>query len=247
MSIEIFNADCFDIFHTIKEKSIDLVILDLPYGQTGCNWDIPINLTDLWVELKRIGKPNTPFIFFTTTKFGYKLIEANEKWFRYDLVWNKMKNVGFLNARKMPMRTHEMIYIFYDKLPAYNIEKYHSYSESTREDKNKILPKNVYRELLERTRGLWTPRLPISIIDSLVTKERYHQTMKPNELLVWLIKYYSNDGATILDPTMGSGSTGVACKELQRNFIGIEKDKSIFETAEKRLNDIIKENIIETI
>jgi site-specific DNA-methyltransferase (adenine-specific) len=109
---KIYNSDCFDVFPLIKNKSIDLVLVDLPYGQTACDWDIKINLDNMWKELKRISKDNCQFVFFTTTKFGVELINSNPKWFRYDLVWEKHNAVGFLNANKMPLRNHEMIYIF---------------------------------------------------------------------------------------------------------------------------------------
>ena len=109
---DIYNNDCFDVFPLLKNKSVDLVLVDLPYGQTDCHWDVKINLVDMWKELKRISKDNCQFVFFTTTKFGSELINSNPKWFRYDLVWEKYTNVGFLNSKYMPLRNHEMIYIF---------------------------------------------------------------------------------------------------------------------------------------
>lgn len=108
----IFNDDCFNVLNKIENKKVDLVLVDLPYGQTACDWDVCINLCEMWKNLKRICKDNCQYIFFTTTKFGYKLIESNPKWFRYDLVWEKHIAVGFLSANKMPLRAHEMIYIF---------------------------------------------------------------------------------------------------------------------------------------
>lgn len=110
----IVNADCFDEFKNIADKTIDLVVVDLPYGQTDCEWDVKINLNQMWSELKRICKYNAMYVFFTTTKFGYELINSNPRWFRYDLVWEKSRTVGYLSANKMPLRTHEMIYIFAD-------------------------------------------------------------------------------------------------------------------------------------
>ena len=106
---DIYNNDCFDVFPLLKNKTVDLVLVDLPYGQTDCHWDIKINLVDMWKELKRISKDNCQFVFFTTTKFGVELINSNPKWFRYDLVWEKYINVGFLNSKYMPLRNHEMI------------------------------------------------------------------------------------------------------------------------------------------
>mgnify|MGYP003652329025 CR=1 FL=1 len=108
------NADCFDEFKNIKDKTIDLVCVDLPYGQTACKWDSVIDLSKMWDELKRICKEGTVYVFFCTTKFGNTLINSNKKWFRYDLVWEKSKSVGFLSANKLPLRQHEMIYVFYN-------------------------------------------------------------------------------------------------------------------------------------
>ena len=109
---KLYNDDCFNVFKTIEDNTINMVLVDLPYGQTACDWDIQIDLTKMWKELRRIGKDNCTHVFFTTTKYGYKLIESNPVWFRYDLVWEKHKSVGYLSANKMPLRSHEMIYIF---------------------------------------------------------------------------------------------------------------------------------------
>lgn len=238
--IRIENMDCLIGMQSISDNSVDLVILDLPYGQTACKWDIPINLNDLWVQLKRVGKINTAYVFFTTTKFGYELIKSNEKWFRYDLVWNKQKNVGFLNARKMPMRCHEMIYVFYNKLPTYNLNDNHIHTPP--HDKQSKYNGDVYGDgggTLTQVHGSqWNPRLPSSILDFKTEKNRckqFHQTEKPIDVLQWIIKYYSKEGDTVLDPTVGSGSTAVACKLLKRNCIGFEMDVTIFNVLKNRL------------
>jgi len=238
--IRIENMDCLIGMQSIQDNSVDLVILDLPYGQTACKWDIPINLNDLWIQLKRVGKINTAYLFFTTTKFGYELIKSNEKWFRYDLVWNKQKGVGFLNARKMPMRSHEMIYVFYNKLPTYNINEYHIHTPPR--VKQAPYKGGLYGDgggmLVQACGSQWNPRLPISIIDFQTPKNRvkqFHSTEKPIGVLQWIIKYYSKEGDTVLDPTVGSGSTAVACKLLKRNCIGFEMDTTIFNIAKKRL------------
>jgi site-specific DNA-methyltransferase (adenine-specific) len=243
--MELINGNCLENLKDISNNSIDLVILDLPYGQTDCVWDIKINLDDLWIELKRIGKVNTAYIFFTTTKYGYELIKSNEKWFRYDLVWSKpSSNAGFLNCKRMPLRSHEMIYFFYNKLPLYNISEYHnkikisSYTE-------KISNSDIYgkkKTNLKKSGPSWEPKLPKSILEFDIKnniKSRLHRTQKPIELLKWLIKYYSKEGDVVLDPTMGSGSTGIACLETNRKFVGIELDNEIFELAKKRINEFV--------
>jgi hypothetical protein len=121
--MELYNKDCFEAFKDIKDRTIDLFVLDLPYGQTACKWDSIIDLKEMWVQIKRIMKKEAVIVFFTTTKFGYKLIQSNEKWFRYDLVWKKSRKVGFLSANKMPLRQHEMMYVFKEKGGTYNPQK----------------------------------------------------------------------------------------------------------------------------
>ena len=117
------NEDCFGAFKKVKDKTVDLFLLDLPYGQTACKWDSIIDLTEMWKEIKRTMKKEAVIVFFCTTKFGYKLIQSNEKWFRYDLVWKKSRKVGFLSANKMPLRQHEMMYVFKEKGGTYNPQK----------------------------------------------------------------------------------------------------------------------------
>jgi DNA modification methylase len=236
--MELINDDCLKALINIPDKSVNLVIADLPYGQTSNNWDIKIDLTKLWEELKRVGTINCAYMFFTTTKFGIDLIQSNKEWFRYDLVWKKPKGTGFINSKKMPMRSHEMIYVFYNKLPTYNIEGNH-----TKQKRNvKDITVNKGESCFNMTRTastVYTPRLPLTVLefDGINNiKNRYHTTEKPVDLLEWIIRYYSNEGETILDPTMGSGSTGVACKNLKRKFIGIEMDKTIYDVAVARIN-----------
>lgn len=236
----LLNGNCLELIKDISDNSVDLVICDLPYGQTDCAWDNRIDLGQLWIELKRIGKTNTPYFFFCTTKFGYELIKSNEKWFRYDLVWSKENsNTGFLNARKMPMRGHEMIYVFYDKLPYYNIEDNHVYIGKN--NKNKIITHNsIYGSnpnLVQVSGRMWEPPLPKSVIKYNVNmnrKKQNHPTEKPIGILEWIIKYFSKKGDVVFDPTMGSGSVGVACNNLERDFIGFEMDKEFFDVACKR-------------
>jgi len=399
--IQIFNDDCLDRLGKLElGRKVDLVIVDLPYAQTACKWDSLIDLSKMWDELKKICKRDCIFVFFCTTKFGYKLIQSNEKWFRYDLIWEKSRKVGFLSANKMPLRKHEMMYVFADDssddlennrnlglrayaekvknyinkpikiidkavgnqgvhhfysfkstqfgLPTektYNIliEKYklrempefreyesltsewakileptynpqktegkpykikqgsktkiywndenyrkiitinkgdrhpHSilhYPEAPEEQKerkhemmyvfkekqgtynpqktegNKIRnwskTKNInsqsyYRKEGETYRSDFKKesdngtRHPTSIVAFNNPKKSLHRTQKPTDLIEWLIKSYSNEGDLILDHTMGSGSTGIACLNTGRYFIGIEKDKDIFLTARNRL------------
>lgn len=238
MNIELYNDDCMNVLDNIEHK-IDLALFDLPYGQTICEWDNKIDLSLMWQKLKKISKPNTCFIFFTTTKFGYELIKSNEKWFRYDLVWSKPnRSAGFLNAKKMPLRSHEMIYVFYDKLPTYNVMEYHKIVFKS-VDKGKTKTDSVYGFNTNNCGNTYEPRIPKSILEFDIPnkkRNRNHPTGKPVDLLKWLIKYYSNEGDVVLDITMGSGSTGVAARELNRYFIGIEMEKKYYDVACDRIS-----------
>jgi len=400
----LFNGDCLEVMKTLDDKSIDLVFCDLPYGQTSCKWDCKIDLEEFWKQIMRIKKLNTPIFFTTTTKFGVELIQSAPKkcFFRYDLVWVKSAPAGFLCAKKMPMRKHEMIYVFYEKLPFYDLsrhthkfikkettsDKIQSKNYETDDRKNplkqmgsqtgnkgydpplpvsvikKVERKSTYGEIethdlktgknngvprydpplptsvvkeensnknselygkikdngyyKQRKSGEGTaydPPLPVSVVSgaSLAVKQgnititelepepepqscspegeddykegivykipfkksenadkQYqklgrknnesaydpplpntlleinstrgkHSTEKPVALMEWILSYYSKEGDIILDPTMGSGSTGVACKNLNRNFIGIELDPEIFEVAKSRNpNELVK-------
>jgi len=229
--MQIYNDDCFNVLGSIEEK-IDMVLVDLPYGQTACKWDTKIDLDKMWEKLKKICKDECIYIFFTTTKYGVDLINSNRKWFRYDIAWIKHLPVGFLNANKMPLRTHEMIYVFYKKRGTYNPQKTDGkkYKHNGRNDAN--IYGNIKTIKTNNTDG---KRYPVSHIKIKVDRRIKHRTAKPVKLCDWLIKTYSNEGDVVLDFTMGSGSTGVSCKNTKRKFIGIEKDKKIFEYAKKRL------------
>lgn len=270
-----------------SNNSIDLLFCDLPYGQTSCKWDSLIDLELFWKEVNRICKDTTPMFFTCSTKFGVSLINSNPKNFRYDLVWVKSAPCGFLNAKKMPMKKHEMIYVFYKKLPLYDLSSHkHKFLKEGKSSKGDVgnecygkfsyynngekgyeppLPNSVikqerntpkleecfgkeylknkpnYREINPNLGAngtdchIYEPPLPHSLLE-IKSEKGKHATQKPTELIKWILKYYSKEGDTILDPTMGSGSTGIACKEMNRNFIGIEKDEKIFKNAEERLN-----------
>ncbi len=395
--MNLINGNCLEEMKKMEAKSVDLIFCDLPYGQTSCKWDCCINLQEFWKEVMRVKKTNTPIIMTTTTKFGISLIQSAPKKcpFRYDLVWCKSAPAGFLSAKKMPMRKHEMIYVFYEKLPFYDLSSHtHKFIKETvnkrngkdgvdnkgmvknrskTEIQNKYdppLPTSLIKEdLVERIinnknsnkGGLYTnidryedvkydpplptslikednncsydvnkncygggkegrikiskdkkdhqqkynPPLPTSLIkeddkniidgDTYNTKQRKkpikreppnkydppltnslvkedmhtlygdikekgiphtttydpplpnslleikstrgkgkHSTQKPVQLMEWVLKYYSKEGDLVLDPTMGSGSTGVACKNMNRKFIGFELDKDIFKVAQGR-------------
>ena len=348
--MELLFGDCLELMPEIKDNSVDLLFCDLPYGQTSCKWDSLIDLEEFWKQVNRICKDDAPMLFTCSVKFGNTLINSNPKCFRYDLIWVKSKVVGFLNAKKMPMKKHEMVYVFYRKIPKVyteNISLHHTHkfikeTENKRNGKDGVdnkgyiknrsktetynkydppLPNSVIKEnkdyenrtikkrntikkeenygkeylnkkvnyrKYDPTLGgkpeshIYDPPLPNSVIkddkvNTYMSKEGIiynggkpytlnnyqerkkgepayepplpnslleckseggkHSTQKPVTLMEWILKYYSREGAVVLDPTMGSGSMGVACKNMNRYFIGMEKDEKIFEVAMERLND----------
>ena len=336
--MELYNDDCLKVMKEFESNSIDLLFCDLPYGQTNCKWDSLIDLDEFWKQVNRICKDSTPMFFTCSTKFGVSLINSNPKNFRYDLIWVKSAPCGFLNAKKMPMKKHEMVYVFYKKLPLYDLSSHtHKFKkekevqktyESTtlygdkkiidykdrsapvydpplptsvvkeelcnydvnknaygggKEGRIKIskdkkehetrydppLPTSVVREeTIKQIRNtpkqeegygkeylknkpnyrkinpnlgatgtdshIYDPPLPNSILE-VASQKGKHATQKPVALMEWCLKYYSKEGDKVLDPTMGSGSTGIACKNMNRQFIGIEMDKEIYNVAIERL------------
>jgi len=375
MTINITNGDCLKLMKGLPDKSIDLFICDLPYGETNCKWDSVIDLDEFWNEFKRLRKSKrTACIHFCSTKFGYTLIKSNEKMFKMDMVWKKRNKTGGLQSRHRPMRNHEMVYFFYEQAPKYNRDKYHKriqtqnvggkknqhgfdsegesnhgkksfeppnpaslveeekpkrksvkdrksmceptglYSKENQTassfdppnpasviseaeieektvwgiDKDKTHPKGNGQafdppnpaSIVEETEDVWgqskfscggdcgrlnedgsykgkyEPPNPSSVLleefiepaedepysmyesKKVFIGKRHHQTEKPLDILEFFIKYWSDEGHTILDPTMGSGSTGVACKTLKRNFIGYEMNEKIFKVAENRIKKV---------
>jgi len=243
-----FNGDCLEVMRDLSANSIDLLFCDLPYGETSCKWDCKLNLETFWKEVNRICKINCPMFFTTTTRFGVELINSNPKNFRYDLVWVKSAGTGFLNAKKMPMRKHELIYVFYRKLPHYDlsshkhkfINDYKAVSEPHTQKELKVYGEGSYNNIYigeARKANVYEPPLPSSILE-IKSERKKHATQKPIELLKWILKYYSKEGDTILDPTMGSGTTLIACKQMNRKYIGIEKDEKIYKEALERLSKI---------
>jgi site-specific DNA-methyltransferase (adenine-specific) len=233
--MELYNDDCFNVFDKIEKKSIDLVVVDLPYGQTACDWDIKIDLNKMWECLIPICKSNCIFVFFTTTKFGNDIINSKPKWFRYDLVWSKTNSVGFLSCNKMPLRQHEMIYVFSNPSGGKK-----TYNPQKTQGKPYINPKTadckLYKAKRTLSKSITGDRHPTSILNIKNSNHNsLHPTQKPVDLLDFLIKSYSNEGETVLDFCMGSGSTGEACKNTNRNFIGIEKNEEFYKIAEERL------------
>jgi len=239
----LINDDCLDAMRNISSNSVDMLFADLPYGQTSCKWDSEISLVPFWAEVNRICKPDAPMIFTCSVRFGNTLINSNPRNFRYDLVWVKSTTCGFLNAKKMPMKKHEMIYVFYRKLPSVyqdSIKEHHTHkfgkSSTIKTEHDTAYGENIHYHNTQQRNGesIYDPPLPNSIVECKSEKGK-HATQKPVALMEWILKYYSRENDTVLDPTMGSGSMGVACKNMNRSFIGIEKDKEIFDVATGRI------------
>ena len=229
--MKLLNGDCLELLTEVDDNSVDLVFCDLPHGQTSCKWDCKIDLVEMWKQFKRVRKDkHTPFFFTFSTRFGYRLIKSNEKWFRYDLVWEKSSPVGFLCAKIMPMRKHEMMYVFYGNLPLYDISSHNHKFSKTEETlptliTNSLYSTHAYTDFHGRNgSSRYDPPLPKSVLQ-FKNERGKHKTQKPTTMMDWILKYYSKEGDTVLDPTMGSGSTGVSCKSMNRDFIGIEMDE----------------------
>ena len=248
--INLIKGDCLEEMKNIANNSIDAIICDLPYGTTQNKWDSIIPLDLMWSEYERIIKTNGAIVLFSDSIFTAKLMLSNEKLFRYELVWDKVVPSGFLNANRMPMRRHENILLFYKKLPVYNkqmkprnpnahsLGKVENYTKSKgKEEKSNygVINNKKINEIKD-----YSLKNPDSIIEFTKGNNRgkykkLHPTQKPLNLLEWLVKTYTNKGDTVLDNTMGSGTTLVACKKLGRNGIGIEQDEKYFNIAVQRL------------
>lgn len=234
--VELYKGDCMEKLKMLPDGSVDMVLCDLPYGTTDNAWDKVIPLPGLWSEYKRVCKENAAILLFSQLPFSCDLINANRAMFRYEWIWHKTMAVGFLNAKKMPLRAHENILVFYRKLPTYNPQK--TYGKAWKKTGGAHATSNYgsQKEHIGQSDG--DTRFPVDIITvSNGNKNSLHPTQKPVELLEYLIKTYTNEGETVLDNTMGSGSTGVACIATGRNFIGMEMNEEYFAIAEKRLKN----------
>jgi site-specific DNA-methyltransferase (adenine-specific) len=238
--IKLYNGDCLVEMNKIEDKSVDLILCDLPYGSTQCSWDSIIPFYKLWEQYNRVLKDTGIVVLFSSGLFTIDLINSNRKDFKYKLIWKKNVPTGMSSAKYRPMKYYEEICVFYKKKGTYNPQmkpregvgkacyNYDHYCG----DSNHV----SYEKVKKRYDPDWVQ--PSDILEFNVVPNRngkVHPTQKPIELLEWLIKTYSNENDLVLDNTMGSGSTGVACINLNRDFIGIEMDKSYFEIAKSRI------------
>ena len=234
---QIIHGDCLEVMADMPDNSVDAVITDPPYGTTACKWDSIIPLAPMWEQLKRIAKDRAAIVLFGSQPFTSALVMSNADWFKYCWVWDKVNRpTGHLNAKKQPLRQTEDVAVFYATQPIYNPQMVQGTPyRATGSNKS-----DNYGTQVKTTTvcddGMRFPRNLIAIsADERGTVGRIHPTQKPIALMEYLIRTYTNEDQTVLDFTMGSGTTGVACANTGRKFIGIELDEGYFEIAQKRI------------
>ena len=235
-NVQLYNGDCLEIMKDIPDKSIDMILCDLPYGTTRNKWDTVIDLDLLWIEYERIIKDNGAIVLFAQVPFNIILGYSNLKLLKYEWIWEKQQGTGFLNAKKMPLKKHENILVFYKKLPIYNPQMIGNEIRTIKRNKNGKTTDN-YGKFTYDEQSTYVGRYPTSILSFDRDKNKLHPTQKPVALLEYLIKTYTNEGEIVLDNCMGSGSTGVACININRKFIGVELEEKYFEMAKNRIEE----------
>jgi site-specific DNA-methyltransferase (adenine-specific) len=240
IEIKLYNGDCLKEMNDIEDNSIDCIICDLPYGTTKCEWDNVIDFNELWSCYHRILKPNSTVVLFASGLFTYHVYQSNVKDYKYKLIWKKNVPTGMTSAKYRPMKYYEELLVFQNGSPAYNPQlkprvgvgkscyNYEHYCG----DSNHVS--------LEKQKKMYDPDFvqPSDVLEFDVVPNRHgkiHPTQKPVDLIEWIIKTYTNKYDTILDNCMGSGSTGIACLNTERNFIGIEMDNNYFNSAKGRI------------
>ena len=235
--MKLYKGDCLIEMDKIPDGSVDMVMTDPPYGTTACKWDSIIPLEPMWEQLNRVIKPSGAIVMTASQPFTTTLIASNMKMFKYCWVWDKKKSSTALHAKYMPLRVHEDIVVFGKGKTEYNPQMVPKKRRiDTKNDKNGEAFGNAKVFRKHDNKGLGYPKTLLTISNAN-QNNRVHPTQKPVALMEYLIKTYTNEGETVLDFTMGSGTTGVACVNQNRQFIGIEKDDKYFEIAKKRIKD----------
>ena len=243
--MKLINGDCLEVMKDIPDKSIDMILCDLPYGTTACKWDTIIPFEPLWEQYNRLIKDNGAIVLFGSEPFSSKLRMSNLKMYKYDWYWEKDGVTNFANAKKMPLRCIENIIVFYKKPSCYNPQGLITINKTVKNGKSvggeslrADIEKSQNKGNLRTTGHVYTQQFtnyPKHLIEFTRDCDKLHPTQKPVALLKYLIKTYTNERETVLDNCMGSGSTGVACKNTNRDFIGIELDEKYFNIAKERI------------
>lgn len=241
---QIYNEDCLTGMDRLADGSIDAIICDPPFGTTDCDWDIQLPLDELWLQFNRVTKQNGAIVLFSQLPFAVDLINANRKMFRYEWVWSKPQVRGILNANKMPLRCHENILVFYRRLPTYNPQfstgKAYVRAQQAKERCGNTVYAGHGANITRNDGAHYYPRDVVEFAcpnSNSKEEPREHPTQKPLALMEFLVKTYTNRWETVLDATMGSGSTGVACINTSRNFIGFETNKKFYAISQARLQE----------
>lgn len=248
--LQLYHEDCLETLRRLPDGSVDLFLQDLPYGVTSCSWDKIPNLELMWSEWNRAGKENAAFVFTATHPFAIDLINSNRKFFKYEMIWEKNSFTNFMQAKRMPMRNHENILIFYKKQPTFNpqLKKVHGRGKSYNPKSTQVY--NIAGEASKKYNSKREPGLGMSgtvvfipgeveTYNSSNGKQNRHPSQKPIDLMRYFIKMFTNDNDTVFDGYSGSGTTAAACLKEKRNFIGSEMNKEYFDRSVKRLEEII--------
>ena len=233
----LYLGDCLEIMPTLAAGSVDLVLADLPYGVTACEWDKILPFEKLWPEYERLLKPTGSVVLTASQPFTTKLINSKLDWFRYELVWKKNTVTGFLNAKKQPLRNHENVIVFSPAKTGKMI--YHPQGLVAVNRFRKNPSSRIYNKQAEGIRHVTWANYPRSVLEFDSETDRKHPTQKPVAMMAYLIQTFSDPGGVVLDNTMGSGSTGVAALQMERRFVGIEQGKKYFLIALERMESVV--------
>lgn len=233
--IDIIHGDCLEEMAKMPDGSIDAIIVDPPFGTLQCRWDVIIPFDPMWEQIRRVTKKNAAIVIMASNPFTSLLISSNIKEFRYTWAWEKSNATGFLNAKKMPLRAHEDIPVFYRKSPTYNPQMTQGHTRKT--SKRTDIKTDCYGKADKPVEYDSTERYPRSVLyfPRDTQKSSLHSTQKPLALMEYLVKTYTNEGDTVLDFAAGSFTTGLACKNNNRNFVGIEKELEYVTIGKERL------------
>ncbi|MCK4106262.1 DNA-methyltransferase [Acinetobacter radioresistens] len=237
--ITLMHGDCLERMKEIESGSVDMILCDLPYGTTCCSWDAVIPFEPLWAEYKRVIKENGAIVLFSAQPFTAMLIASNLKMYRYEWIYEKPSAKGFMNANIQPLRAHENIEVFYKRKPTYNPIK--TKGHNRQRAKRRDIGCEAYGKTLKLNEYDSTERFPrsVQVFSADTQNSSLHPTQKPVALCEYLIRTYTHAGETVLDNCMGSGSTGVACINTDRGFIGIEKEQKYFDIAQQRIMEAL--------